>query len=264
MLKWIIQQNLINPNILKEFEAAFLNLKIAFEKIEVIPFSQELPYFTPADFNIFYGSTTLMLNAYHSEKHHKGVFYNINTFNTQNYLNQWKDSMLNTDGQVLPFQDFIKTHLHSQEKWFIRPNDDTKSFAGIVLTSQEIEEWYLKIQKVESPFLTPETVIFVSQPKVIFKEWRNFIVDKKVIDSSRYSWNQELNISKEDVPTDMIAFVESKASEYSPHDIFVMDVAETKQGFKIIECNCFNGTGFYGHHIEGIIKHITNFVEKNY
>lgn len=264
MVKWIVQQNLIKPNILKEFEQACSNLKIAFEKVEVIPFSQELPSFIPSDFNIFYGSTTLILNAYHSKKYNQGVFYDKSTFTTQNYGKQWKHSMLNADSLILPFQDFIKIHLHSQEKWFIRPNDDTKSFTGTVLSSQEIEEWYAKILTIENPFLNPQTLILVSQPKIIFKEWRNVIVDRKVIDSSRYIWNNQLAISKEDIPPEMIDFVERNVSVYAPHDIFVMDVAGTEQGFKIIECNCFNGTGFYEHRIEEIVKHISKFVEKNY
>jgi len=63
--------------------------------------------------------------------------------------------------------------------------------------------------------------------------------------SARYMRNGELNISTEDCPKEMIQFVEKCTAEFAPHDIFVMDVADTSNGFKIIECNCFNGTGFY-------------------
>jgi len=86
------------------------------------------------------------------------------------------------------------------------------------------------------------------------------LVDKKVIDSSRYILSRSLDISIQDIPKEMIEYTEKRAFEYSPHNIFVMDIAETEEGFKIIECNCFNGTGFYKHNIKRIVKSITDFL----
>ncbi len=59
----------------------------------------------------------------------------------------------------------------------------------------------------------------------------------------------------------MINFTPQCIDQYTPHTIFVMDIAETNEGFKIIECNCFNGTGFYGHDIKAIIQSITNHLK---
>ena len=41
-----------------------------------------------------------------------------------------------------------------------------------------------------------------------------------------------------------------------------MDIAEIENEFKLIECNCFNGTGFYKHNVEKIIQSVNNFVKR--
>ncbi len=109
--------------------------------------------------------------------------------------------------------------------------------------------------------LNKDTIVFTDTPKTIIKEWRNFIVNKKVVDSSRYMLHGALNISRTDLPPEMIEFVQKVCEEYTPHDIFVMDIAQTNDGFFVIEANCFNGTGFYEHDIKKIVVSVTNFLE---
>lgn len=258
MTKWIIQANLTKTSTLEQFRHAFRELNIEFKEVQVIPFSSDLPTFTPSQFNIFYGSTSLMLNAYANSKFSDGIFYDPAKFNVSTYLDKWPDKMLNSDGRVIKFSDFIETDVDKRSEWFLRPNEDDKSFAGTTMTSQEIKDWYRKIKDIDNPTLNCNTLIFASQKKTINKEWRNFIVNGKVIDSSRYMKDGAIHISHDDCPKSMIDFTEAAASTFSPHDIFVMDIAETSVGFKIIECNCFNGTGFYHHNIKKIIKAVTD------
>jgi hypothetical protein len=261
-IKWIVQRNLIKPETLTAFRNAFSELDIAFEEVTVIPFSPDLPVFDAFDVNVFYGSTTLMLNAYASEQFRSGVFYDPYRFTAANYLLKWKNRMLNSDGIVLHFHDFIADLVDSKPGWFIRPDSDTKSFAGTTMTSDKIKDWYSRIQDADDSAVNRDTLLFVSSEKVITREWRNFIVDGKVVDSSRYMLNGVLNISHADVPVDMIAFVEQCTMDYSPHEVFVMDVAEVDGVLRIVECNCFNGTGFYAHDIKRIVQAVTEYVER--
>lgn len=256
-LKWLVQKNLLKEEVLEQFRAAFQQLSIDFEEVQVIPFSPDLPTFSPADVTIFYGSTSLMINASKHPEFRRGVFYNSEKFQMHNYLKHWGEKMLNADGRVLTFGEFVSSKIDKQQDWFLRPNEDTKSFAGTVMSATEIATWFEKIQKIDNPDLNAETLIFVSSVKKINREWRNFLVNGKVVDSSRYAVNGDLAVSPTDVPADMIAFSESCAKDYSPADIYVLDIAETDQGYKIIECNCFNGTGFYKHDITKIVEAIT-------
>jgi len=115
MLKWIIQSNLMKTEVLEDFRKAFESLNIDFEEVKVIPFSEELPIFGASDFNIFYGSTTLMMNAYKSEKFREGVFFKPENFNAKRYLKEWKNELLNDDGVILSFEDFINKKVDEQK-----------------------------------------------------------------------------------------------------------------------------------------------------
>lgn len=260
MIKWIVQKNLIKESVLQEFRQAFADLLIPSEEVNVIPFSNELPMFSPKEINVFYGSTTLMLNAYKSPHFSNGVFFEEKTFTTQRYLKEWGAHLLNNDGGVYTFQEFIQNIVETRDEWFLRPNADDKSFAGMVLSKIEVKEWYAKIENLKDSVLNSKTEIFVSSTKNIQKEWRSFIVNGKVVDISRYMFNGELNISRTDIPKSVIAFIEARAKEFSPHSIFVMDIALSHSEYKIIECNCFNGTGFYDHDIKTIVKTVTDYL----
>ena len=88
-------------------------------------------------------------------------------------------------------------------------------------------------------------------------------MNKKIISSSRYLQNGKINISVEDVPDELIEFVENSCLEYILNDIFVMDTALFEDNYKIVECNCFNGTGFYKHDITKIVKAMNAFLQEN-
>ncbi|MCI5056353.1 MAG: ATP-grasp domain-containing protein [Flavobacteriales bacterium] len=257
-LKWVVQKNLLKPSILTQFREAFEDQNILFEEVVSIPFSNSLPLFNQAKMNIFYGSTTLMLNAHRSE-HYKGVFYDPEQFNMKTYLDKWSDKMLNYDGKIDTFKQFVENELQKAEKWFLRPISDTKSFSGAAMNASDILDWYSKIQSFKEEEVNPQMMIFFASPKSISKEWRNFIVNGKVIDSSRYMLNGSLDVNSEDVPSSVIQFCEENSSLFSPHAIFVLDVAESNGAYKIIECNCFNATGFYNNDLKKIVSKVTEF-----
>jgi hypothetical protein len=67
--------------------------------------------------------------------------------------------------------------------------------------------------------------------------------------------------------TEMIKFVEDRCKEYQPHDVFAMDIAETRHDdgtlrYYIIECGCMNSVGFYHADINKYVEKITEWIEK--
>jgi hypothetical protein len=40
---------------------------------------------------------------------------------------------------------------------------------------------------------------------------------------------------------------------WQPDDAFVLDIAETSEGFKIIEINCLNASGFYACEMDKVV-----------
>lgn len=263
MINWILQKNLTKPEILERIKSVLNGIDETWEEVEVLPFSDEIPEIkNKSSFKIIYGSTTFMLNAFKDEELKEGVFFDPIRFQMSNYVDKWKDKILNADGQLVKFGELKKIESEPEKKWFIRPNMDGKEFSGKVETFQELNEWSDKVCQLELPQLNKETDVWISEPKEIKKEWRLFVVDDQIISASRYMNKGELDESENDIPKEMTKFAEERISEYRIEDVYVMDVAQIGNEYKLIECNCFNGTGFYRHDIERIIQSVNGFVKR--
>jgi len=178
MINWILQKNLTKPAILERIKSALKREDEIWEEVEIVPFSNKIPPIKNRNsFKIIYGSTTFMLNAFNDEELNEGVFYDPETFQMKNYVDKWKDNILNKDGQVLKFGSLKNINSSPEKNWFIRPNHDGKEFSGKVDTFQELKNWSEQICKLDLPDFNKDTEIWVAEPKEILKEWRLFIVD---------------------------------------------------------------------------------------
>jgi hypothetical protein len=103
----------------------------------------------------------------------------------------------------------------------------------------------------------------VSEPYNIQCEWRLWIVNKKVITASKY--REYFRLKKEEgCPKEVIEFAEERCLEYTPHNVFVMDICLSGDEYYIMECGCMNGAGFYRANIENIVKSVTDYFVENF
>lgn len=264
MITWILQKNLTKPEVLTRIKSALNGEDETWEEVEIIPFSTEIPEISAhAGFKIIYGSTTFMLNAHTNEALREGVFFDPVKFQMRNYVDQWQDQVLNADGQLLKFGALKHLDGPLEKQWFIRPNTDGKAFSGKVASCQELQEWSAQVCALDLPELNEETEVWVSSPKLIQKEWRLFVVDDQIVAASRYVNNGELDESDQDVPAEMLSYAKERIGEYRIADIYVMDIALLEENnYKLIECNCFNGTGFYKHDIEEVIRSVNQYIKQ--
>ncbi|WP_425422259.1 ATP-grasp domain-containing protein [Phaeodactylibacter xiamenensis] len=262
MINWILQKNLTKPEIIERIKSALNGENEIWEEVEIIPFSSEIPEVENKDsFKVIYGSTTFMLNAFENEDLKEGVFFDPIKFRMTNYVDKWKDKVLNSDGRLMKFGELGDLESEHKKEWFIRPNNDGKEFSGKVDSLKNLVNWSNKVCQLELPELNRNTEVWISEPKSIKKEWRLFIVDDQIISASRYMNEGVLDESENDVPQEMIDFAQKRINEYRLEDIYVMDIAEIENEFRLIECNCFNGTGFYKHDVEKIIQSVNEFVK---
>jgi hypothetical protein len=269
--RWIIQ----NKNYADDDRQAIIDAcdkrGIPCIEINVIPFSPELPDFPIDDEyeNIYYGSTTMMDRVYADHNRPKGLFYNHETFSIENYINKWGEHMLSEEAEFMTVQEFLDSPLTPHEmKWFMRPDGDGKQFDGVVGLETELKDMLRKATAEVGGPITLDLKILIAPPYNIHREWRNYVVNGKVITSSRYRKNFRLSKSGTDIPEEMIKFVEDRCKEYQPHDIFAMDIAETRHDdgtmhYYIIECGCMNSVGFYHCDIDKYVEKLTEWVERN-
>jgi hypothetical protein len=264
-VRWIIQDKNYADDDRQEIIDACEKRGIPCVEISVIPFSEALPEFPVDDEyeNIYYGSTTMMDRVYSGFNKPVGLFYNHETFSMENYLEKWGEHMLSSEAKFMRFEDFRNSDHPADQKFFIRPDADSKSFAGVVVDFGGISEWYDKLTKEDVFGLGPDTKIMAGPAYNIEKEWRNYVVNGKVITSSMYRKNFKLHKDGEDIPQEMIDYVEARCKEYSPHDVIAFDVAKCQgeHEYYIIECGCMNSVGFYHCDIDKYVEALTNYVE---
>jgi len=257
--QWVVQKNLTNHNDFSSLRDACQKLHIPFLGIDIIPFSHELPYFDRIAKSIFYGSTTFTQLAYSSGEMKEGVFFDPTTFSIERYIKEWNEHMLNYGAAVTTFEELMLADYDAEKMLFIRPDDDGKSFAGEVLRFGEYREWFERLIMIENSGISGKSKIVVGEPFNIGREWRLWCVDKKVIAASQYRNNFKLEKLR-GCPDEVVAFAEARCLQFTPHDIFVMDVCETGGELYIVECNCMNAAGFYNADIEAIVSSVSNHV----
>ena len=261
-VRWIIQTNLSE---IEKMTSACEKLGIEYEGVYVIPFSNEMPEFTKDidTTNIYYGSTTFMYNVYRQLNKPVGLFFEEKTFSMEKYLDVWNYYMLSSDGKITTLKKFIQEEHPDDMNFFIRPDADDKSFDGVVKPFSEIKTFINNITKCDNAMLNEDTKILVSEPYNITKEWRNYIVNGKVVTSTLYRKNFKLCKDGTDAPAEMIEFVEERCKEYMPHEVFTMDIALSGDDYYIIECGCMNSVGFYDCNVEKLVSEITKYVSGN-
>jgi hypothetical protein len=260
-VRWIIQNNLISKIEFDILLEACKELDIEVEEIKVIPFSDDIPEFTQDErVNIYYGSTTLMYNIYHQMNNPTGLFFDDDAFSIENYMSKWGKHMLNSDAKITTFKEFAQTDYPMDQIFFIRPDDDSKSFAGTTMTSKQIKDWENNITLYDNSNLNKNTKIVIGEPYNIKKEWRTYVVDGKVATASKYRENFKLKTSGTDIPADMIQFVEDRCKEYQPYSAFAMDVALCGDSYYIIECGCINSVGLYKSDVKQLVTKLSEHV----
>lgn len=257
-IQWVVQRNLTNVNDLQKLRAACGNIAVGYTEIDIIPFTSQLPDFDRDKHSIFYGSTTMGELVMKDNSLNAGFFFNPASFSIANYFEKWGIHMLNYGALVTSFNDLMSKEYESDKLLFIRPDDDSKSFSGEVKQFGEIRQWFDQLKTIDNASLSLDSPIIVSEPYHLRYEWRLWIVDKQVVAASKY--REDFRLKKEKgCPSEVIQFAEQRCAEYTPHDVFVMDICETGDNYYIVESGCLNSAGFYEADIDAIVRRVTDY-----
>ena len=158
------------------------------------------------------------------------------------YKDYYKDNLLNYDSKIIKFGD---TNFFSKERFFARPTKDTKVFNGQEFDMGEWEEFRERaLTNGHSTLLDENTDVQISSIKKIYKEIRLWIIKGEVITASQYRLGGK-HLLDRNVDKEAYTFCKKMVDIFELNDGFVMDLALTENGYKIIECGCINCAGFY-------------------
>lgn len=185
-----------------------------------------------------------------------GSFYGDN-HDYIKYAPFYGDNLLNFDSIVQKFHDEIIWE--PNEIKFIRPSKDSKAFVGKLFTKMKWEDLVENNKQSGLPtILTPDTPVQIATPKKIYKEARCWIVGGKVITSSYYKFHDNVSWSA-DVDPEGLEFAQSMVDVYQLAEAFVMDICLTPDGWKIVEINCINMSGFYQGDLQKLVMALEDY-----
>src|SRR5205085_356849 len=92
-------------------------------------------------------------------------------------------------------------------------------------------------------------------------EWRFVIAGERVVAGSQYKIGSVLE-SAPGVPegAETLA-VTIAAHPWRPADVFVADIAETEEGFRLLELNTFGTAGLYDCDLKAVVRSVSSYAE---
>lgn len=178
-----------------------------------------------------------------------GGFMHPTNFQSSTYAPVLKEHCLNEVFQVIEFGDFDR--IKNRPALFVKPLDEMKRFSGIVVKgSQTLEEAHVeRYGKWLRP--TDSCKMAVSVAKEIYDEYRVVVVAGIAITGSTYDMKE--------MPSQTLAFVDETDKIWHPADVYVVDVATTPNGLKVIEYNQFGTSAMYACNQEQILDALERY-----
>ena len=235
-MHYIIQENTFREQNYNNLIDSLDRLKLDYEIVKVKPFTNELDFKTDRKDVFIFGALELArlgknFNWVPGSLHNNNHDYDV-------YKDYYKDNLLNYDSIVCN----LTGEIDFKKRKFIRPTLDTKSFVGSVF---DYWEWQNKKESLIKNKLSTETKIQVSSIKQVYNESRFWIVGGKISTYSTYRIGGKSIQKRNLVDDNAIKFCDNMIKEFQLADAFVMDIANTENGYKIIECGNINCAGFY-------------------
>lgn len=246
-MHWVIQEDLFQENGREVLLDILTRMDISHQVVKIVPSSHKLiPEVTQTGSIITNGSVLLSKIA-RERGWNPGGFLNDN-FDYRVWYTHLKDHLLNNDAI---FSTVVEASPQFKDI-FVRPVLDNKSFNGQVMTQKEFITWKADILNGTNSQVLPTTEIIYATPKRVGQEHRHFIVDGKVITSSRYKLNGHSNqaIGADDY---IVKFAQRMASIFSPARAFVLDTYVTGEKVGIIELGCACNAGFYKADVQKLV-----------
>ena len=242
-MHWVLQNNLFNEKGYQTLLDTLERFGLPYTVHKIVPFVGELiPEPTLETANAICIGSYSMRHAAKKYGWNPGVF-DLEPFDFTIQKDKWGKEMLNFDASISKFEDAT----FCEEQMFIRPIHDSKVFSGEVMGSEEFYGWRTRVCVLKLDYgnsLCNDTLVQICPLKEIFSEHRFWVVKGRVVTSSTYKIGHRVHYQPI-IDERFQRYAEERISEWQPHDAFVIDVADTAEGLKVVEINTLNSCGFY-------------------
>ena len=190
-----------------------------------------------------------------------GVFASVERFFCSHYFAHFGRFLLNRDYALLPFaellrcSDFLFDTFGREGRIFVRPDSPLKLFTGLVASQATIER---DVEFMGFYDFARESLVVVSSPKPILREWRLVIADGQIVTGSKYKEGDE-NVRRPGVEPDVVAFAQGVlAGGYAPDPVWVIDICQTADNeYHLLEIGGFSFAGLYACDKDAVVEAVS-------
>ncbi|HUW48026.1 MAG TPA: ATP-grasp domain-containing protein [Patescibacteria group bacterium] len=197
-----------------------------------------------------------------------GAYFTEGHYDCTYYFPRLGELALNSGNCImLPYGSLLR-----QQRWlfnvigrdstvFIRPNRGIKEFTGALVRE---ENFVHDVDLMGFHALYPESLVVISIPFDIEREWRFVVVGQDVVTGSLYKENGKINYQRE-YPPEALEVANEAARRLQPDIVWVCDVCETKQGkFKVLEIGSLSCCGLYACDTDIVVEYVSQAAWKEF
>lgn len=190
--------------------------------------------------------------------HHRwlpGAWRSADNLDCKTYFAYFGRFLLNQQYTILPGveairqADFLFSVFGIDDQVFVRPTSCDKQFVARLITRESFAS-SLAMTRYD-----PTSMVVVTAPKSIDREWRLVVCEDRVIAGSQYARNRIKAISP-GVPEEVESFVRDMLNEvqWRPDPIFMVDICESNGKLWLVEFNSFSCSWLYQCDLAAVIS----------
>ena len=203
---------------------------------------------------VCFGGPALLHHIQNNRRWTPGGWCTFDNFSCDVYYAYFGKFLLNTRYTLLPASeawrqsDFLFKEFASDGEVFARPSAGRKLFTG---STFEIDEFKQTVSKINDP----RSLVLISRPQKIRREWRLFIAHNTIVTFSQYCVDGERDLQF-DCPSNVLEFGDRvlKETSWRPDPIFAMDLCECDDQIRLLELNAFSCSNLYSCDLSAIIE----------
>lgn len=244
---WVLQKNLFNETAFEGLLDALQRQDTKYEIVNLIPFIHEMSPDINVDGHVYVCGSTGIGKVAKLKGWVPGYF--DKNLDYANVMREYGENCLNHRGHVTTLRNAQPMFEDPNLRFFTRPCADNKSYSGQVMDWEDFSSWRDKVVALENEensltTLQPDDRIVLAPLTTIYSETRFIVVDGKVITGSLYKMGSRVWYSDQVMPF-IQDFAQKMVDTWQPDRAFVIDIADTDEGPKVIEINAINSSGFY-------------------
>jgi hypothetical protein len=211
---------------------------------------------------VMYGSLNAAQYILKKTDYQPGAWCDYEALSCRSYYAHWGKYLLQEEYGMFPLaelprrKDWLYKIFGENSQIFVRPDSNDKAFTGEVVHYDLFDKWY-RLANFYEP--GPACLTIVSKPANIKAEYRLVIADREPVAGSVYKPTPVAGCSEE-----VWNFAREVANScaFNPHPIYVLDIAETDKGCKVIEMGSVNGAGLYACDLRKVVEKMTEIAER--